>query len=547
MQQPKENIYSAAIYLRLSRDDRDIDGSIKSESDSISSQRELACSFIKKHDDIELYGAYVDDGYSGANFDRPEFKRMMADIEAGHVDCVIVKDLSRFGRDYIEAGRLIQKVFPAFHVRFIAVTDNFDSLTADFNTRSLVLPVKNFINDSYCRDISNKVKSHQKIKREQGKYIGAFAMYGYCKSPEDKNKLCPDGYAADIVRRIFAWKLEGMSTLAIAQKLNGLGVLSPMEYKKAHGENFTTGFYTNVTAKWSAVAVKRILTNEVYTGTMVQGKKEQVNYKVKKMVDKPKGEWVRVEGTHKAIVSKEDFEMVQALLEVDTRAKAGSKHAHLFSGKLFCADCKAPMARRVNRYKGEAKVYFICPTRNRGQGCTRHSILENELKEAVFHALKTQIALFLDMPGQLGYIQKMEVDFEEISRLEKEVGRLRQEKEKYQELRAGLYEDKKTGLITEEDFKSFGAIFGKQQEEIQTSLERQEAMAKQLFRNGVASGMALEKLKGAVELEGLNRDALLCFVGRIEVYEGKRISVEFRGKEGFSRVWGSQPSEFADM
>ena len=217
----EEHIYFAAAYLRLSKDDGDIDGNIKSESNSISSQRELVRSYIKEHDDMQLFDIYVDDGYSGSDFDRPEFKRMMADIEAGDVDCVIVKDLSRLGRDHIEAGRLIQKTFPAFHVRFIAVTDHFDSQTADSNTKSFVLPVKNFINDSYCRDISQKIKSHQKIKREQGKFIGAFAVYGYRKSAEDKNKLCPDDYAADIVRKIFAWKLEGMSTVAIAQRLDG--------------------------------------------------------------------------------------------------------------------------------------------------------------------------------------------------------------------------------------------------------------------------------------------------------------------------------------
>ncbi len=531
---PKESVYTAAAYLRLSRDDGDIDGSIKSESDSISSQRELVCSYIKKQNDMQLYDIYIDDGYSGTNFDRPQFKRMMADIEAGDVNCVVVKDLSRFGRDYIEAGRLIQKAFPAYHVRFIAVTDNFDSLTADYNTRSLVLPVKNFINDSYCRDISCKVKSHQKIKREQGKFIGAFAMYGYCKTAEDKNKLCPDGYAADIVRKIFSWKLEGMSALAIAQKLNGLGVLSPMEYKKAHGEKFSTGFYTNASAKWSAVAVKRILTNEIYTGTMVQGKKEQVNYKVKKMVEKPKEEWVRVEGTHKAIVPKEDFELVQALLAVDTRAKAGSKCAHLFSGKLFCADCKEAMVRRVNRCKGASKVYFICPTRNKGQGCTRHSILEDGLKEAVFQTLQAQLHVFLNMSRQMEYIQGMEVDFEEIFRLEKEVERLNREQEKYQELRAGLYEDKQTGLITEEDFKNFGAIFCKQQEAAKASFEKQEAMVKQLFCNGILSGMELERMKGEIELEGLDRDALLSFIAKVEVYEGKRIYVEFWAREEFS-------------
>ncbi|MDE7333429.1 MAG: recombinase family protein [Lachnospiraceae bacterium] len=461
---------------------------------------------------------------------------MMADIEAGNVNCVIVKDLSRLGRDYIEAGRLIQKTFPAFHVRFIALTDNFDSLTADSNTKSLVLPVKNFINDSYCRDISQKVKSCQKTKREQGKFIGAFAVYGYRKSEEDKNRLCPDDYAAQIVRNIFAWKLDGMSAQAIAQRLNGLGVLSPMEYKKSLGENYATGFRTNITAKWSAVAVKRILTNEMYTGVMVQGKKEKANYKVKKMIEKPKEEWIRVEGTHEAIIFREDFEIVQELLRFDTRAKADGTCAHLFSGLLFCGDCKEPMYRRINRYKGISKVYFICPTRNRGRGCTRHSILEDDLKTVVLRILQTYIAVFLDRGIQLEHIQKVEVNFEEVARFDKEIERLRKEQEKYLNLRAGLHEDLKTGLITETDFKNFRAIYEKKYEEAKGALQKQEEMIKQLFRNGVTSGVKLERFKEAMKLTTLDRDILLCFVRRIEVFEGKKIYVEFRGEEEFYKM-----------
>ncbi len=533
----KEHIvFFVAIYLRLSRDDEDIDGSVKSESDSISSQRELVRSYVRDHDDMELFDIYVDDGYSGANFDRPEFRRMMTDIEAGNVNCVIVKDLSRLGRDYIEAGRLIQKTFPAFHVRFIAITDNFDSQTADYNTKSLVLPVKNFINDSYCRDISQKVRSSQKMKREQGKFIAPFAMYGYCKSAEDKNKLCPDDYAADIVRKIFAWKLEGMSALAISERLNELGILSPMEYKKARGEKFASSFQTNAVAKWSPVAVKRILVNEVYTGVMVQGKYQQVNYKVKKSVVKPQKEWTRVKGTHEAIISREDFDTVQALLAVDMRAGTGKKRAHIFSGILFCGDCKEPMAHRINRYKGTSKVYFICPTRNKSQGCTRHSISEDELKEVVFQTLQAHISVFLDVCSQLEHIQKMEINFEEVARFDKEMERLRKEQDKYLDLRAGLYEDLKTGLITEADFKSFRAIYEKQYEETKEALGKQEEMLKTLFRNGVASGVKLERFKEAMKLTELNRDALLSFISRIEIYEGKKVYVEFRWKEEFDKM-----------
>ena len=285
-----KNIYDTGLYLRLSKDDADVDGSKKTESNSISSQRDILRAYVQSHEDLQIYDIYIDDGYSGANFERPEFQRMMADVRAGKVNCVLVKDLSRFGRDYIEAGRFIQKTFPALNVRFIAVTDGFDSLYADKTDSSLILPIKNFVNDSYCRDISMKVKAQQKVKRMEGKCISAFTVYGYKKNPEDKNSLVVDEYAADIVRKIFAWKIAGTSLGAIAEKLNATGILSPMEYKKSLGMKYYTGFEGSSTAKWAAASVKRILVNPVYIGTMVQGKQEKVNYKVKKRIDKPQEE-----------------------------------------------------------------------------------------------------------------------------------------------------------------------------------------------------------------------------------------------------------------
>lgn len=530
-----EFIYSAAAYLRLSRDDEDMYCGRKSESDSISSQRELVCSYIEEQEDMELFGTYADDGYSGADFDRPGFKRMMADVEAGKVNCVIVKDLSRLGRDYIEAGRLIQKIFPAFHVRFIALTDRYDSQTADYNTKFLFLPIKNFINESYCRDISMKVKSQQRIKREQGKFIGAFSVYGYQKSMKDKNKLCLDEYASKIVKIIFAWKREGMSAHAAAKRLNEMGILSPLEYKKSLGEEFSTGFRTNMTAKWSAAAVKRILTNEMYTGVMVQGKHEKINYKVKKSLEKPREEWTRVKDMHEAVISHEDFKTVQELLKVDMRAEKGSSCPHLFSGLLFCGDCKEPLIRRVNRYKDNSKVYFICSTRNKGKGCTRHSIPEEELKRIVLKILQVYLSVFLDVDCQREYGRGVEVNLGEVDIFRKEIKRLHREKDKYQEIMAELHTDLESGLITESDFRNFQAVYKKQYEKMEEAAEKQEGLIKTLFHNGITTGVRLERFKEEMKFRDLDRDMLLCFVSRIEVFEGKRVYVELHGKEEFQK------------
>ena len=240
--QEKWNVYHAAIYLRLSKDDGDISfSSKKQESNSIQSQRELLTAFLRQHPEMELYGEYKDDGWTGTNFDRPDFQRMLEDVKAGKINCIVVKDLSRFGRDYILCGKYIEKVFPQLGVRFIAVNDGYDTLTAT-GTDSIVVPFKNLINDSYSRDISIKVRTNLEVKRRQGACIANFAVYGYAKDPEDKNHLVEDPYAAGVVRDIFTWAVEGLSPGSIASRLNQLGVLSPMEYKKSQGLRFKTQF-----------------------------------------------------------------------------------------------------------------------------------------------------------------------------------------------------------------------------------------------------------------------------------------------------------------
>ena len=257
----KENL--AVMYLRLSKEDGE-----KIESNSISNQREIINSYARKNQ-IPIVKEYVDDGYSGANFDRPNFKEMIKAAYDRKFNTIIVKDLSRFGRDYIEAGKYIQRIFPENGIRFISVNDNYDSKSADINDTHLILPIKNFINDSYCRDISNKVKSSQKIKREKGDFISAFAPYGYKKSEENKNKLVIDKKISDIIKNIFDMKLLGYSSKAIADELNHLGVLTPRKYKESQGFK-CNGFQNTKGGTWSAKTVNRIIENEVYIGNTLQ-------------------------------------------------------------------------------------------------------------------------------------------------------------------------------------------------------------------------------------------------------------------------------------
>ena len=531
--------FYAAMYLRLSREDSDVgttadtgsagsaEATFRAESNSIGSQRELIRSFIREQEDIELFDCYADDNYSGSNFERPEFKRMISDIRAGRVNCVIVKDLSRFGRDYIETGRYLDQIFPALGVRFIALTDRYDSFSADAGERNIVLPVKNFINDSYCRDISTKVKSQLAIKRRKGECLAAFAVYGYRKSAEDRNRLLVDDYAAGIVRRIFAWKIEGMAVSAIAEKLNGLHILSPKEYKKSLGLNYRGGFTRGSDSRWSSPSVRRILTNEVYLGHLVQGRTERVNYKVKKCVEKPKEEWIRVENTHEPIISADDFAIVQNLLKADGRISPEKKEISPFMGLLFCGDCREQMVRRVNRYKGTEKVYYICSTKNRGEGCSRHSIEETVLKELTGTAIRRYANDFLDQERLFAQAKEREANLQAVISYNKEIARLKKEQDKYYSLCAGLYEDLGTGVITREEFERLHGEFQRKAKSLSASEEKQEQLVREMFKSGVLSAGRLASFKDSLELKEIDRHTLASLVKRIWVYEGKRIEIEF--------------------
>ena len=532
----KKNIYDTALYLRLSRDDTDIDGRNKTESNSISSQRDLLRAYVQSHDDLRIFDIYIDDGYSGADFKRPEFERMMEDIRAGKVNCVIVKDLSRFGRDYIEAGRFIQKTFPAFHVRFIAVTDNYDSLSADTTDSTLVLPIKNFVNDSYCRDISVKVKAHQKVKRLEGKCISAFTVYGYLKSPNDKNQLIIDEYAADVVRKIFSWKIAGMSLGAIAKRLNDLGILSPMEYKKSLGIKFSTGFESAGTAKWAAASVKRILINRVYIGYMEQGKQEKISYKVNKRIVKPEHEWIQVKNTHEAIISETDFTVVQELLKFDGRTSADTNTANLFSGILMCADCKTPMIKRVNTYKGKKKIFYICQTKNKSLGCTRHSIEEDVLKKILLGEIKTWIDLMASYAEIMDAMDEMNISYEQVVEYDSQIGILRNEYNKYYGLKSGLLSDLKEGLIDKEEFDEFHSLYTKKCEELEQAISNQKVLIKQMFQNGVAAKVQLDKYRETKDLGELTRELLVTMVSKVYVHEGKELDIVFRFSDEMEKL-----------
>ena len=387
----KKSTYMGCDYLRLSRDDGD-----KAESDSIQNQRELINDFLKKHPEIKKVQEYIDDGYSGTNFDRPNFKRMMAEIEKGHIDCVIVKDLSRLGRNYIEMGKYRERIFPMYGVRVIAINDNYDTANESSDADQIVIPFKNLINDAYCRDISMKIRSQLDVKRKNGQFIGSFATYGYMKDPKNKNHLIIDEYAANVVRMIFNMKLEGYSAGTIADHLNESKVLTPMEYKRFCGLNFNGGFQISTDPIWHPNTVTRILKNEVYLGIAVQGKNRKINYKVKESRPIDESKWIRVPGSHDPIIPKEIFDTVQNMLRLDTRTSPKKTQVDVLSGLVRCGDCGQNMIRRCSTKKEKTYYYYHCSTHKNGEGCSSHLISSDKLQDMILWQIRQQVELLVN-------------------------------------------------------------------------------------------------------------------------------------------------------
>ena len=516
------NSFLAAIYLRLSNDDGD-----KAESDSIRNQRSLLQDFVSKHSELSLIEEYVDDGYSGANFERPAFQRMMEDVRNHKINCIIVKDLSRLGRNYIETGRYLEKIFPVLGVRFIAVNDHYDSADTKNDAEQIIVPFKNLINDAYCRDISMKIRSQLEIKRKKGEFTGSYASYGYAKDPVDKNHLVIDEYAAEIVRFIFNMKMDGYSADRIAMKLNEMGVLTPMEYKRSCGFNYTCGFRSYKDAKWCATSVLRILKNELYVGTMVQGKTRKINYKVKACMDVRPEEWVKVEGTHEPIVSKEIFECVQNLMKLDTRTSPEEEMIYIFSGLLRCGDCGQNMVRRVVKKKGKQYCYYHCSTYKNKEGCTSHNISDVKLQKVVLEAIRNQIALLVQADTIMAQIENIPQQQFGVKLLDSQIRTLNAEVQKYKDLRNNLYQDMVDGIITREEYRDIKQTFTRKMERAEESIRELETKKRRLLSNEMRMQKWVEEFKNCRNIESLDRKVTVMLIERIVVYSSDRIEIHF--------------------
>lgn len=505
----------ACMYLRLSREDGD-----STESNSISNQRQIIKSYARDNN-FKIVAEYVDDGFSGSNFDRPKFKKMIQDLKEKKFKTIIVKDLSRFGRDYIESGKYLQKIFPEKGIRFISVNDNYDSENADVSDTHLILPIRNFINDSYCRDISMKVKSSKEIKRKNGEFIGAFAPFGYKKDSKNKHKLVVDTEVSHIIERIFNMKIDGYSSKAIADFLNSIGCVTPSKHKENSGDNHTTGFIVK-DSKWDAKMVNRIITNKVYIGVLEQGKTRKLNYKSKREVEVNEEDWIVINDSHKPIISKSIYALANKMMLRDVKQSADIPH--ILSGMLYCKDCGSSMVRRKVKSKNGYNIFYISSHYNNKGDCTRHSIKEDYLLDMTLFALKDYLKKYNELLSQVNKLDVSKVtfniDFESLN----------SEKRKYERLRQSLYMDLEDELITSEEFERFRKNYLIKIREI----EKQIATKKNILANLQEKMKNKDSLVSEIvptDLSNLNRLTIVSFIDRIEIGENNEINFVFNNLE----------------
>lgn len=520
--------YNAAVYLRLSREDGDVAEGSKAVSNSIANQEELVRDYLKSHPEIRIHSIRKDDGYSGVNFERPAFQEMLNDIRSGEVDCVIVKDLSRFGRNYIESGRYIEKIFPMLGIRFIAVTDGYDSLT-ESRGDDMIVPFKNLINDAYCRDISIKVRSHMEIKRRNGEYIGAFAAYGYLKDENDKNHLVIDPYAAGVVRDIFTMKTQGMSHKAIAEKLNREGILAPMQYKQSIGIRMECPFAKQDKPKWTYIAVLRILKNEIYIGNLVQGKVTTANYKIKKRVYKDESEWVRIEDAHEAIISKNEFELVQSLLARDMRKSPKKKKVYPLAGLVFCAECGEAMVRKNVPSGKKCFTYYVCAGHKKNKNaCSMHQISGDLLEKKVLEYLQMFVKNVLTIAEALDALKKSPNLKPDVVKLEGRLKKLEDEENAILMRKKNIYEDYKDNILSREEYDMLHEQYDTELTEVKSSEQAVKEEIEMILKNETGAKAWIDTIQGFGDIDHLDRSMVVSVIDRIEVVDAEHINITTR-------------------
>jgi len=507
-------IYNVGLYIRLSREDGD-----KHESESITNQKSLLMQYTKENN-LRVYDIYTDDGFSGTNFDRPAFKRLISDVESKKINMVITKDMSRLGRDYIGTGELVEKYFPSKGVRYIAVTDNIDTYLD--NSNNDIAPFKAIMNDMYAKDISKKIKASFKAKQKEGKWVGGRTPFGYIQDSNDKNHLVIDEEKASTVKRIFNMSLEGLSYYKIAKKLTEENVKTPAQY---YSFEWRSHYDLNY-GQWHSKTIQDILTNRIYTGDLVQNKRSKVNYKIKKVIKNNPNDYIVVLDTHEAIIDKETFNEVQKRLPKNV-GRCEKKENHLLDGLLYCGDCGHRISVTPRRKK-DNKCYTICNyyrSYMKRRLCTTHSNNYELLEKIIISKLKEEC---------LNYMNKetiKEKTLENINKKDnvntlKEINMLDLEIKRINDNLDNIYLDKLNKKITLEQFDRLSLKLNNELKIKNDKLLEFKTLENNEKNNDINNKKTLKYINEFLSMKNISRELIVNLIDRIEIFEDKTINIK---------------------
>lgn len=534
----QQRIYKAGGYVRLSVED-----SGKPGTDTMEAQWELVEGYIESQSDMELIDLYCDNGHTGTNFQRPEFERLMDDVRAGKVDCIVVKDLSRFGRNYKETGNYLERIFPYLDVRFVAVNDSFDTLTAERSQDGYIVPLKNIINEVYSKDISRKVTSALTTKRQNGEFLGSWAPYGYQKSAADKHRLEVNPETAPVVRDIFAWRLSGVAYLQIVRRLNEQGIPCPSRYHYMRGELKSERF---ANAIWHVPIIKKILADQVYLGHVVSGKTYNDISTGKKLCRIPKEDWLIIRNTHEPLIDENTFQSVQQITEKDRvqfHKRVGKfdelgTTPNILKGLVFCADCKKTMARykNVSENCGHRYYAFICRTHAENpDSCSNKYLLEDKLLDVLWKCLRQEITLAGNLEKLVEKREKsIKITLQE-DKLSRQIVSANQSLSRYKRLHDSLYQNYVDGLMDEREYTEMKRQYRAEMEQSQAKLETLRQQQAALIRQATGNPWLRQftKFSAATELTGEMAHALIA---RIEVDSCNHIEITLGHRDEYLQL-----------
>ena len=535
----ERNIWKVGIYCRLSSDDGD-----NAESDSITNQKEIIEYFLKKEENIEIIDYYQDDCYSGTTFNRPDFKRMFNALVNGDINTIIVKDLSRFGRNYIEVGNYIEQIFPLYNTRFIAVNDNIDSFKDPKSVNNIIVPFKNLMNDEYARDISNKVRSVLMTKSLNGEWVGGTCPYGYKKNPDNIHQLIIDEEEAPVVRKIFKMALDGFGHIKIARFLNDNGILCRKEVQRRKKYKLSMSSEDEeIVYHWSTSTIGKMVTSEIYIGNLVWNRTGSVSYKDHRQIYKPKSEWVIVEGTHEGIISVEDFNKIQETIKERLSKKKRPEKLTIYKYKIKCADCGRSMCKMEDFRDGRTSSNFYCRNyKTTSSKCSPHKIKTSELDSMVIEAILMQIKSVLNIEKTINKIKENSKTTNK-DEYEKQILKLNNDIDKIKRLKKVAYEDWKLERISKEEFINYSNDYEKSIENLNNEIKVYENKIESSLRDIKEDEYWIEHFRRNKKIKSLSREVIEELIDCIYVHEGGNITIKFKYQDEYERALKSIENE----